>query len=198
MDRLPALIATIALSGALSGCDPKADPGEPPPRTNRAKVNAAQTASTEAFCDVHAGDAAGAVFHWPELAAGSTAPGATTTWRWVNLWATWCKPCIAEMPRLGAWRARLAAAGKRVDMTFVSVDDSDAEVAAFRKDHPDAPPSIRIAGNDQRTTWLRSLHLPDGAIPVHLFVSPANRLRCARAGEVRDQDFGVVDKLLAE
>jgi hypothetical protein len=102
------------------------------------------------------------------------------------------------MPRLAAWRARLAAAGKRVDMTFVSVDDSDAEVAAFRKDHPDAPPSIRIAGNDQRTAWLRSLHLPDGAIPVHLFVSPANRLRCARAGEVRDQDFGVVDKLLAE
>lgn len=36
------------------------------------------------------------------------------------------------------------------------------------------------------------------AIPIHLFVSPANRLRCARASEVRDRDRAAVDQLLAE
>jgi hypothetical protein len=29
-------------------------------------------------------------------------------------------------------------------------------------------------------------------------VSPANRLRCARAGGIRENDYGVVEKLLAE
>jgi thiol-disulfide isomerase/thioredoxin len=194
MDRLSAVIAAVV----LVGCDTKAEPGEPPPRTNGAKVKPAQGASTAAFCDVHTADDRGAAFGWPELATASTAPAAAPVWRWVNVWATWCKPCIAEMPRLAAWRDRLAAAGKRIELTFVSIDDSDAEVAAFRRDHPGMPPSIRIAGTEQRTAWLRGMHLSDGAIPIHLFVSPANRLRCARAGEVRDQDFGVVDRLLAE
>ena len=204
MDRLPAVISTpvrvAAVMAAVLACDGKSDPGTgaPPGRTNGAKVHVAQTATTEAFCDVHAGDERGTVFRWPELAAGSAAPSAATGWRWVNVWATWCKPCVAEMPRLAGWRDKLAAAGKRVELTFVSVDESDAEVAEFRRDHPDAPPSLRVAGSAQRTAWLRALGLSDGAIPIHLFVSPANRLRCARAGEIREQDVGVVGKLLAE
>ena len=58
--------------------------------------------------------------------------------------------------------------------------------------------SLRIAGNNQRVAWLRGLHLSDGAIPINLFVSPASRLRCARAGEIREQDVAMIDRLLAE
>ncbi len=197
MDRLSTLIAVAA----LVGCNTKAEPaGEPPARTrtDTAKVKPSQTASTDAFCDVHAGDASGDVFHWPELAPGGTAPAGGTGWQWVNVWATWCKPCIAEMPRITAQRDKLVAAGKRVALTFVSTDDSDADVAEFRKAHPELPGSLRIAGNNQRVAWLRSLHLSDGAIPINPFVSPAGRLRCARAGEIREQDLAMVDKLLAE
>jgi thiol-disulfide isomerase/thioredoxin len=193
-----ALMVVVAAMPVMGACEGKSGPpGAPPSRTNGAKVNVARTATTEAFCDVHAGDDRGAVFRWPEL-AGAPAPTAATGWRWVNVWATWCKPCIAEMPRLAAWHDKLAAAGKPVELTFVSVDDSDAEVAEFRRDHPQAPPSLRVAGSAQRTAWFRALGVNDGAIPIHLFVSPANRLRCARAGEIREQDLGVVDKLLAE
>jgi len=195
MDRLSA----IALLGcALAACESKADQAAPPSRTDSAKVSAAQGASTAAFCDLHAREAVAAAFHWPELAAGSAPPAAPTTWRWVNVWATWCKPCIEEMPRLAAWRARLAAAGKHLELVFVSVDDSDADVEAFRKLHPETPPSIRIAGVAQRAAWLKSFGLDDGAIPIHLFVSPGNRLRCARAGGIRDRDYAVIAQLLAE
>jgi thiol-disulfide isomerase/thioredoxin len=196
MDRLPTL-TLVAI--ALLACDSKADKpaAEPPSRTNGAKVNAGQATTTDAFCDRHATDDRGAAFHWPELAAGK-APAAPTTWRWVNVWATWCKPCIEEMPRLIAWRDKLASAGKRIELAFVSVDDSDAEVDAFRKAHPDTPPSIRVAGADKRAAWLKEAGLDDGAIPIHMFVSPANRLRCARAGGIRDKDYPVVEKLLTE
>src|SRR5689334_21552382 len=102
------------------------------------------------------------------------------------------------MPRLAAWLDRLARAGMPIELTCGSVEDSDAVVAEFRRDHPETPPTIRVAGNAQRVAWLRTMHLSDGAIPIHPFVSPANRLRCARAGEVRDKDRGVVDKLFTE
>ncbi|HET7499480.1 MAG TPA: TlpA disulfide reductase family protein [Kofleriaceae bacterium] len=201
MDRLSAL-SLAALAALAAGCDSKGDgAGAPPPsRTDVAKVSAPKAAGAmlDAFCDLHVTGDKGAAFRWPELAAGGTAPGAPTTWRWVNVWATWCKPCIAEMPRLLAWRDKLAAAGQRIELAFVSVDESDAEVRAFRAEHPDTPPSVRVAGADQRAAWLKGFGLSDGAIPIHLFVSPANRLRCARAGEIRDKDFALVEKLLAE
>jgi thiol-disulfide isomerase/thioredoxin len=200
MDRLPTLtvlLTAVATLAALGACDGKSEPAAVPPRTNGAKVTTGQAATTEAFCDVRASDERGAAFHWPDVTGGS-APAAAGGWRWVNVWATWCKPCVAEMPRLAAARDKLVAAGKQVELTFVSVDESDADIAAFRRDHPGTPPSLRIASSDQRAAWLRSLGLGDGAIPIHLFISPANRLRCARAGEVREQDLPTIDKLFRE
>jgi len=48
----------------------------------------------------------------------------------VNLWATWCPPCIAELPSLDLLQARLRDAGLKV--LPVSMDRKPvAEVAAF-------------------------------------------------------------------
>jgi thiol-disulfide isomerase/thioredoxin len=206
MDRLSTVELAFAAFGAgvvavaLGACGGKSDtPAAPlPSRTDGAKVKTAPAASTDAFCDVHATRDQAAAFRWPELAPGSTAPGAATTWRWVNVWATWCEPCIEEMPRLSAWRDKLVAAGQPVELALVSVDEDEAEVAAFQKAHPGMPPSIRIATAEQRTAWLKSFGLPDGAIPIHMFVSPTNRLRCVRAGGIREKDYAVIEKLLGE
>ncbi|HEY0192467.1 MAG TPA: TlpA disulfide reductase family protein [Kofleriaceae bacterium] len=196
MDRLPAVILLLGLAscGGPKDDQPVATPSA---RTDGAKVSQPQAASTDAFCDLHATDASGPAFTWPELAGGA-APAAPTTWRWVNVWATWCAPCVEEMPRVIAWRDKLAAAGKRVDLQFVSVDESDDDVAAFRKAHPETPPSIRIASAAARAAWLKTFKLDDGAIPIQLFVSPASKLRCSRAGGVRDKDYAVVSRLLGE
>jgi thiol-disulfide isomerase/thioredoxin len=193
-------VLVILLGAALAACGSKGDtPAAPlPSRTDGAKVAVAQVATADGFCDVHAADDKAAAFRWPELAPGSKPPAAPTTWRWVNVWATWCEPCIEEMPRLAAWRDKLVAAGKPIELSFLSVDDDDADVEAFRKAHPGMPPSIRVAGSEQRAAWLKTFGLSDGAIPIHLLVSPANRLRCARAGGIREKDYSVIEKLLAE
>lgn len=187
-----------ALVLALAACESKSAPPAPASRTDGAKVAATQGPSTDAFCDFHVADDRGAAFAWPQLAAGGAAPSAPTTWRWINVWATWCKPCIAEMPRLAAWRDKLAAAGKKIELVFLSVDESDEEIAAYRKDHPDTPVSLRVSSVAERTAWLKRLQIDDGAIPIQLFVSPADRLRCARAGGVRERDYDAVAKLLGE
>ncbi|HET9624933.1 MAG TPA: hypothetical protein VFP84_26380 [Kofleriaceae bacterium] len=182
---------------ALASCE-SSKPSEPPAaRTDGAKVAAPQAVSTDAFCDLHATDGNGTPFTWPQLASG-TAPPPATTWRWVNVWATWCKPCVEEMPRLLAWRDKLAAAGKKVDLQFVSVDDSDDAIAEFRASHPATPPSVRITSAAERGAWLKTFSLDDGAIPIQLFVSPANKLRCARAGGVREKDYAVIEKVLTQ
>ena len=41
----------------------------------------------------------------------------------VNFWATWCRPCVAEMPHFEAVADEYADQG--VDLLFVSADDPD-------------------------------------------------------------------------
>ncbi len=163
-----------------------------PGRTNGAKVATKQT-NTAAFCDKKFDRETGPTFAAPELAAGDKL-AASTKWRWVNVWATYCKPCIEEMPRLVKWQQKLG-----VDVQFVSVDADEADMAAFRKLHPDTPPSVRLAkAETQQDAWLTQLGLDAGApIPVHIFVDSSNRVRCIRAGGVREQDYPMVEALLA-
>src|SRR5690606_7735881 len=42
----------------------------------------------------------------------------------LNLWATWCAPCVAEMPTLAKLQA--AYAGKPLEVVAVSVDSASA------------------------------------------------------------------------
>jgi thiol-disulfide isomerase/thioredoxin len=191
MDRLSAL---ITLGVALCACD-SGKKGEPVPgRTDTTKA-AHKTVSVDEFCDVKFAGAAGPTFTVPPLASGTLA-ATSPTWRWINVWATWCKPCVKEMPLLAKWREKL---GAKYELAFVSIDESDSDVAEFRKLHPDVPASARLADPAKQADWLVSLGLDGGApVPIHIFVDPQGHVRCARAGGVREQDFPVIEKLLSE
>ncbi len=51
----------------------------------------------------------------------------------VNVWATWCAPCIAEMPMLDALQAEKG--GDKFKVVTVSLDRTAAEAAMFFKDN---------------------------------------------------------------
>ena len=53
----------------------------------------------------------------------------------VDFWATWCKPCVKEMPELAAYHRRLAG-NKDVVLLSFNVGEKRAEVEAFLKDSP--------------------------------------------------------------
>jgi thiol-disulfide isomerase/thioredoxin len=78
----------------------------------------------------------------PELALKSVNRLATTLRKQLkpgrrallNVWATWCTPCAAEMPELEKLRAPLAARG--IDLIGLNVDsDPVADVSGFIKAH---------------------------------------------------------------
>ena len=193
MDRLPAVIAALA----LAACEADSG-GAPRSRVDKVAADPAKrAAAADGFCDVRFADAAGAPrFAMPALAGG--APPAADGWRWINVWATWCKPCVEEMPRLLRWRDRLAADGHPVRLIFVSADASDAEVARFGADRPELELGARLADADALPAWLAELGLDRGApIPVHVLVDPAGKTRCVRAAAVTERDYPVVSELLA-
>lgn len=196
MDRLQALaVVTTLIVPALAACD-KGGSEPPPSRVNAVKADPGKV-STAGFCDVRHPAGRGPAFELPALA--SPASSAPAGWRWINVWATWCKPCVEEMPRLQQWRGRLSRADRPIDLVFLSVDESEEAVASFRAAHPDTPASLRIAASSALPAWLRSVGLDEGApIPVHVFVDPAGRVRCARAGGVGDDHFAMVERLFSE
>ena len=199
MDRLPTLIALAALAGA---CDkgPDKAAGEPGStgRTNGAKVVAKKT-NTDAFCDVHKADDSGPLLQIPPVGEVKVKLAPAGSWTWLNVWATWCHPCVDEMPRIAKWRDKLNAAGKHVELAFVSVDENDADLAAFKKDHPDAPLSARLADPKIQPQWFQELGLDaNPPIPINVFVSPTGHVRCARAGSINETDYAAIEKLLGE
>ena len=180
------LLVILAL---LAGCeDSKAGPARS--RVDRVKAAPTKQGAVEAFCDVQPR----AAFQLPALAKAAPA---SSGWRWVNVWATWCKPCIAEMPLLLRWRDRLDKSGKPLSLLFVSVDESDEVVAAYRQAHAGIPDSLRLANPDLLPPWLKVLGLDEAApIPVHILVDPAGQTRCVRAGAVGEADYATIAELL--
>jgi len=190
---------TLLAAIALFACDEKKAGNEPPPsRVNAAKTEAKKGPTAEGFCDVHFAGDSGPKLTLPALTGGSL-PATSKSWRWINVWATWCKPCLEEMPRLAKWRDQLGAAGHPIELAFVSVDESDADLAAHRKEHPDTPPSPRLADPKKQADWFAAVGL-DGSppIPVHIFVAPSGHVRCARAGGVRETDYAAIEKVFTE
>jgi thiol-disulfide isomerase/thioredoxin len=198
MDRLPALIV-VALAAAAAGCESSSNQpaGEPAGRVNASKGKT-KNVSTEAFCDVHFAKDKAPSFAAPTLATGTMPPAAPGRWRWVNVWATWCKPCLEEMPRLQKWRDRLTAGGRPVDLVFVSIDKDDPTIASFRTTHPEIPEGGR-ADPAAWPTWLKTIGLDaEAPIPIHVWVDPDGKMRCVRAGGVREQDQDAVDLLFSQ
>ena len=63
----------------------------------------------------------------------------------VNLWATWCAPCVAELPSLAGLETRLKDKGFRI--LPIAIDERDpGKVATFLADHAIGLPAILDRG----------------------------------------------------
>ncbi|AJA10229.1 thioredoxin domain-containing protein [Sphingopyxis fribergensis] len=131
MRRVPSpylAILAVLLAGSIAGCD-REKQADGQAGQGQANVSAGQAKGVGQFeyqiDRSHKGEAAPtAAFRGPDDAAVTLA-----TFRGrpllVNLWATWCAPCVAEMPTLDAMAAK---SGKRMTVIAVAQDLQGAEI----------------------------------------------------------------------
>lgn len=189
--------ALAPLLGALvfvSACDEsKGGSAAPPPRVEAIASKSSDDKPTD-LCDVVPAAGSAPSFAFPEL-AGQAPVG--SGYRWINVWATWCPPCVEELPLLHKLGAEFRASGAKVTVQLLSVDATQAAVDTFQAAHPEVAGSLRIADFDKLESWLTSIGLDKGAtLPVHVFVDPNGKVICSRTGAISESDVPRVKRLL--
>ncbi len=207
MDRLPHLSRAAAQVAAvlafftspatlLSGCGGGDAEQGVPRRVDAVAAAPKAPVDLDAFCEVRRDAASAPEFAWPELA--TPAPTMSKGWTWVNVWATWCGPCVEELPMILSWPEALADGGATVDIALLSADEADATVSGFRVKHPWLPTTGRTARPGVVPGWLSDLGLDlPATLPLHLFVDPEGRVRCARSGALQRDDRDAIATLVA-
>ena len=131
----------------------------------------------------------------PELGGREVRLGdAPGTVRVVDFWATWCEPCLQQLPALDRLLRAHQADGLRV--YAVSVDEDRAQVEAFLAAEPLGLTVLWDKGGARHTERLDVQRLP-----TTLVVDRAGRVRYVHQGYDRSNEDTVareVSRLLAE
>lgn len=102
--------------------------------------------------------------------------------RLLNVFASWCVPCIAEAPQL----MKLKAAGVEIDA--VAIKDTPEAVKAFLSRHGD--PYARIGNDHDR---IVQIGIGSSGVPETFVIDGQGRVAAQHIGDIRAED---VPKLL--
>jgi len=107
----------------------------------------------------------------------------------VNFWATWCAPCLEEIPLLIA--ARRLYKGKELEVVGIAIDQVDKVSSFASKMQIDYP--ILIAGSDG-LELVRALGNRSGGLPFTVFLDRFGRPAQTKLGVLRQPEL---DSILA-
>lgn len=106
-----------------------------------------------------------------------------------NFWATWCAPCVKEMPLFERYRS----AHPEVDLVFVSLDlnlDPDvAKVARFTS-RKKIEAQVILLDEEDPNSWIDLIEKKwSGALPATLVVNPQNGKRVFNQHEFKEGEL---------
>ncbi|AOW21740.1 TlpA disulfide reductase family protein [Urechidicola croceus] len=94
----------------------------------------------------------------------------------INFWATWCKPCVEELPVFEKLYSEYK--DKNVDVILVSLDfpnQIDNRLIPFIKEH-DLQPRVVLMADPDQNTWIPKVSEKwSGAIPATLIYNKDTR-----------------------
>lgn len=102
----------------------------------------------------------------------------------INFWATWCPPCVKELPLLDQFARRMAPQGWQV--LGLASDQADA-VKQFLQQ---SPVDFHVALSDADGINLaRQLGNTAGGLPFSVVIDAQGRVRTRKMGAIQEADF---------
>lgn len=105
----------------------------------------------------------------------------------VNFWATWCAPCVVEMPSLQRLRDRLASQG--FEVLAVNYQENAARIRPFVERLGLAFPVVRDHDGSLAAEWGVRV------FPTSFVVGPDGRIALAVVGEIDWDDPAVATRV---
>lgn len=115
------------------------------------------------------------------------APTVPPTALMINYWASWCLPCLYELPELARLQERLATSGVSVRVMAVSSDTEPAKMSAALAAVGRHPESCRLTRPDQAPSPL----------PQTLLIAPDGRILARQTGSAQWDSTPVMADILA-
>ena len=119
-----------------------------------------------------------------EKGAAELAANNTDKLRLVNLWATWCGPCVAELPELVEMNRMYR--GRPFELVTISLDESDQRdeaLAVLRKHHVSATTDIAATEDRDRFGDALAKEWP-GPVPYTILIAPGGKVIYRHGGPI--------------
>jgi thiol-disulfide isomerase/thioredoxin len=102
----------------------------------------------------------------------------------VNFWATWCAPCVKEMPELSALQAEVAS--KNIQLIGIGID-SAANIAEFSSKYAIGYP-LYVAGMDG-SELSRQFGNDAGALPFTVLIGRDGQVKKTYLGRLKMEEL---------
>jgi thiol-disulfide isomerase/thioredoxin len=195
--RLLAPLAVLALAAVTAGCSSDANTVAEQAKAGDGKGYVAgdgtvqQLAVTDRTVTVAL---AGTTVDGATWSAAADASGKVVV---VNVWGSWCGPCVDETPHLQQVWSTLSAAGKPVQFVGIDIKESPATAAAFLKANGVGYPSLSDSASGGAP--MLALQGKASATPTTLVLDRQGRIAARVLGATTASTLiAIVDDVVAE
>lgn len=118
----------------------------------------------------------------------------TTDYRLINIWATWCGPCVVEFPHFVDMNRMYR--NRDFELITISLDDAEREPAALKFLTRKQASTKNYIFTGDKYTFIETIDRKwEGALPYTLFIAPGGKVLYAKQGII---DPIALRKLIAD